>query len=281
MEQEYTIICGEKIPKILIGTNHMTLDQLKEVCNAALEIGIKGFDTSPNYRTEASLGKIINGWVLERRVSREDIFVQDKIDNEPLVRAHGNIQDLVQQSLEKLDLEYIDSLLLHWPTPDLYIKAYKQLEVLLEKGYVRHIGVSNFRVRHLVKLLDAEISHSPEFNQIELHPLRTVNGQRRFHDKHNIITQAYAPLCRMKSEIIDSDIMKAVVNKYQKTPAQIILRWHLDLGIIPVFKTDKPYRVQENCNVFDFSLTDEEVEKITKLDQDYKFHIESVCCPGF
>lgn len=269
---------GYEIPRILIGTNHMGYEQLKDVCQAAIEEGIFGFDTSPNYLAEGNLKRIIREM---GAVRREQMFIQDKIDNQPLIFAKGNVGELVKKSLKELGVEYIDSILIHWPTPGYFEDAYQQLEELQSQGLVRMVGVSNFRERHLQKLTSLGVKRMPVFNQIERHPLRTVEKQMKFHEEWEIITQAYAPLCRMIPEISKSPVIVNLSRNYGKTEAQIILRWHIQQGVIPVFKSQNPTRIHENCDVFDFSLTDSEMEEISALNMDYKFHIESVCCPGF
>ena len=232
MEDKFFILNGYKIPKLLIGTNHMNYAKLKDIVNASLEEEMFGFDTSPNYYSEENLGQIIKDLSLDRT----KIFIQDKIDNQPLIMSKGNISELVKDSIKKLNVDYIDSLLLHWPTPDYFEKAYLQMEKMMTDGLVRFIGVSNFRVRHLNHLLNSQLKMTPVFNQIEVHPLRTVKSQIEYHNEHDIITQAYAPLCRMKDELSNSSIIKETSEKYSKTKAQIILRWHVQNGIIPVFK---------------------------------------------
>lgn len=272
---------GVEIPGILIGANHMDYQQLENVMLAAAQDGFLGFDTAPNYNSESILGTVINNMIKNNQFKREDFFIQDKIDNQPLIEAEGQIGKLVERSLKELKLDYFDSLILHWPTPNYFVKAYKQLEKLYKDGKARAIGVSNFRQRHLQQLFDAGVEIIPMVNQIETHPLRTVEEQIQFHNKYNIITQSYASLCRMKKEISESQAVVSSAKKYNKTKAQIVLRWHIQRNCIPIFKSANPQRIHENCNIFDFELSESEMKDISALNMDYKFHIESVCCPGF
>jgi len=269
------------MPSIMLGVNHMNEEQILNSIKSSVDNGFYGFDTAPNYNSENYLGKAIRKIMKQYKLTREQFFICDKIDNFPLLEAKGHIKQLVENSLRKLDLEYIDLILIHWPTPDYFVQAWKELETIYEEKVVKAIGVSNFRIRHLRHLFNSDIHYVPMVNQIELHPLRTVEDQTAFHREHGIITNSYAPLCRLLPALSEAPIIYDACQKYHKTNAQIILRWHIQNGYIPTFKSSNPTRIRQNQNVFDFELTQSEMIQISNLNMDFKYHVESVCCPGF
>lgn len=279
--KEVMLSNGVKIPHIMISTNHMEYEQLYEVIRTAVQYGAFGFDTAPSYSSESDLGKIIKDLCNKHDFKREQFFIQDKIDNIPLIKNKGHIASLLDKSLKDAGLEYFDAILLHWPTPDYYIPAWRELESAYEQGLVRSIGICNCRERHLNKLLNSDIHYTPMIAQIELHPLRTANNIVDIHSKYSIVTQSYTPLCRMIPELVESSVISQLAEKYQKSKAQIILKWQVQNDYIPVFKTKDVNRLVQNLEVFDFSLLQEEMHEISLLNQDYKYHVESVLCPGF
>ncbi|MFW6016405.1 MAG: aldo/keto reductase family protein [bacterium] len=281
IEKKITLRNGVEIPRMIISSNHMNYKQLLDVVIEGVNSGFNGFDTSPSYKSETDLGKVINKIIIDRGMKRQDFFVIDKVDKIPMLESNGNITSYVESSLEKLKMQYIDLLLIHWPLPNYYISTWKCMEKLHEKGLVKAIGVCNFRKRHLLSLLNADINVCPMVNQIELHPLRTAKGLVNFHKKYDIVTQSYTPLCRMVESVTKAKVIEESARKYNKTKAQIILRWQIQNGYIPVFKTQRSKRVRENIDIFDFSLNDNEMSSISALNVDFKYFPESSCCPGF
>jgi diketogulonate reductase-like aldo/keto reductase len=170
---------------------------------------------------------------------------------------------------------------MHWPYPDYYIETWHKMEDVYRSGKVRAVGVCNFQERHLNALIGSGISIMPMVMQVEYHPLRTIKPMIALCERHSIQVEAYSPLCLMNKHLIESEILKSLANKYRKTIPQIILRWDIQQGVIPVFKSASPQRLKENIDIYDFSLTSEEMERIFSMNEDYKFHPESINCPGY
>jgi diketogulonate reductase-like aldo/keto reductase len=272
---------GIEMPQMIISSNHMVYEQILNVVSTGVDCGFNGFDTSPSYKTEYELGNAVNKLIDERGLTRKDFFIIDKVDKIPMLESNGDVLPYVEASLKKLKMDYVDLLLIHWPLPDYYINTWKCMEIIYAQGLAKAIGICNFNERHLVRLLNADINICPMVNQIELHPLRTVEGLIKLHNKYGIVTQAYSPLCKMIDPLYNAEILEKLTQRYKKSKAQIILRWHVQSGHIPVFKTQNPNRVRENLNIFDFLLDDDDMSSISALNSDYKFHVESICCPGF
>ena len=194
----------------------------------------------------------------------------------------GDICKEIDISLKNLKTDYVDLWLMHWPYPGYYEQTWKKMEDVYKAGKVSAIGVAYFDVRHLRQLLSSGVKIIPMVNQFEYHPLRTANELVGYMRAHEIKIQAYAPLCRLISPLRESSILNGLCVKYNKSLGQILLRWHIQQGDdMPVFKSYKPSRFSENINVFDFSLTEDEMDFISSLNMDYKYHIESVNCPGY
>ena len=172
---------------------------------------------------------------------------------------------------------------MHWPYADYYPQTWKKMEQLyLHTDKIKAIGVANYRVRHFNRLLSSDIEIVPMVNQMEYHPLRAAKDIVSYMNAHDIRLQAYAPLCRLVSPLKNAEIFPILQAKYKKSIGQIILRWHLQHGfVVPIFKSYKPSRFSENIDIFDFELTEEEMQAISALDIDYKYHLESASCPGY
>src|SRR5690606_5240532 len=197
-------------------------------------------------------------------IPREDLFITTKVWNS----HHGYDKTLqaFEQSLKKLDLDYLDLYLIHWPTPmyDKYVDTYKALEQLYKDGRVKAIGVSNFHIEHLERLFD-ECEITPVLNQVECHPYLQQKELKAFCSKHNIYMESWSPLAR--GGMLEDETIQKIANKYNKTPAQIVLRWHIQENSIVIPKSVTPSRIRENFQVFDFELSEEDMEVITKLDR--------------
>jgi 2,5-diketo-D-gluconate reductase A len=177
-------------------------------------------------------------------------------------------QDAFAMSAGRLGVDYLDLFLIHWPNPalDCYVDAYRGLVQLLEDGRVRAIGVSNFKPVHLERLLEAT-DIVPDVNQIQLDPTLTRQGARDFHAEHGIVTQSYSPLGQGRRDLLDAPLITAIADRHGRTPAQVVLRWHMELGLVTVAKSSRPERMRENIAVFDFSLSPEEVAEMSALDR--------------
>ena len=269
-----------QIPPIIFGTfQYQNQRELSPIVNSAYENGIIGFDTSPSYHTEEFLGAALEELCTSKEIRRQDLFIQDKIDGWQMEEAKGKISCHVETSIAKLHCNYIDALFIHWPFPEYLPETWQAFSDLKKQGKVRLIGLSNVRERHMKKLME-ETGIRPDVVQIERHPLRTCKNDVRYFQSEGITVEAYSPVCRMDKRLADSAILKSIAQKYKKSMGQVILRWHIDTGVIPVFMTKKEARIKENVDIFDFSLVPEELKAISELDINYKIFVESACCPG-
>lgn len=253
-----TLNNGVEIPRVGFGVWRMSEEETEPAVAAALEAGYRSIDTAALYENEPAVGRAIRASGLPR----EEVFVTTKLDN----NAHG--RDLALKAFEesqaKLDLDYVDLYLIHWPLPkkDLYVETWQALETLLEQKVVRAIGVSNFRPHHLQRLFDNS-DVVPALNQIELNPYLIQEESREFDTEHGIATEAWAPLA--VGGVIEEPVVKGLAERYERTPAQIILRWHLQLGNVIIPKSVRPERMRENLALFDFELDDEAIAAISAL----------------
>ncbi len=250
---------------------------LIEVCRAALTNGIRSFDTAPSYKTEEILCSALRVCVDELGLKREDLKIQTKID--PIQMYNGNVDVYFKNKLKTLNLEYIDVLLIHWPVRNYLERTWESLLRLKEESYVRKIGICNLRVEHLEELGERGII--PEILQIERHPLNTFTEEADYCRKHHIMLQDYSPLCKMHPRIKDNPKLQKIAEKHHRDIGQIVLRWHIDTGVTPVFTSTKPTRVALYSHIDDFSLDDEEIEIISSLNVNHKLYLESLVCPGF
>ncbi|CAM5584641.1 MULTISPECIES: aldo/keto reductase [Streptomyces] len=253
---------GVEMPQLGFGVWQVPDDEAEQAVAAALEAGYRSIDTAAIYGNETGTGKA----VAASGVPREDVFVTTKVWNSD----HGYDSTLraFDTSLEKLGLEYVDLYLIHWPTParGTYVDTYKAFEKLLADERVRAIGVSNFLPEHLERLIE-ETSVVPAVNQIELHPHLQQHASREFHTEHGIATEAWSPLGSGKG-LLEVPAIVAIAQKHGRTPAQVVLRWHLQLGNVVIPKSVTPSRIKENIEVFDFSLDDEDLAAISALNED-------------
>lgn len=270
---------GVKMPSIVMSTNWMGYKEMKAVVSEGLRCGYRAFDTARDYLNEDIVGKVIQECLREQGIGREEIFITTKIGNSQQVA--GNISEQIDISLRNLRTDYVDLWLMHWPYPDHYIETYRKMEKVYESGKVHAIGMANFHRRHFDALFAQGVDVMPHCVQIECHPLRTVENLKGFCDEKKIVVQAYSPLCRMIDPVRDSDVLKEIADVTGKTVGQVILRWHYQRGTVPVFKSVKPGRIRENCDIFDFELTDGQMALISGMNQNYKYHLESASCPGF
>lgn len=213
-------------------------------------------------------------------LKREDVFVTTKIGNSQ--QRQGDIEEEINISLRNLKTDYVDLWLMHWPYPGCFEQTWDKMMKVYQEGKVRAIGVANYDVRHFKQLLAGNPAVVPMVNQMEYHPLRTARHLKEYMDDNGIVTQAYAPLCRLVPPLKESPILNELAQKYGKSIGQIILRWHVQQGnVMPVFKSYNPKRFVENVDVLDFELTEDEMNSIYSLNQNYKYHIESINCPGY
>ncbi|PJM97645.1 aldo/keto reductase [Streptomyces sp. CB01373] len=253
---------GVEMPQLGFGVWQVPDDEAERAVATALEAGYRSIDTATIYGNEEGTGKAIAA----SGVPREEVFVTTKLWNS----EHGYDSTLraFDASLAKLGLEYVDLYLIHWPTParGKFVDSYKAFEELLADGRVRAIGTSNFLPEHLERLI-AETSVIPAVNQIELHPHLQQHAAREYHAEQGIATEAWSPLGQGKG-LLEVPAIVAIAQKHNRTPAQIVLRWHLQLGNIVIPKSVTPSRIRENIDVFGFSLDDEDLGAISALNED-------------
>lgn len=253
---------GVEMPQLGFGVWQVPDDEAERTVTTALETGYRSIDTAAIYGNEEGTGKAIAA----AGVPREDLFVTTKLWNDD--QGYESTLRAFDTSLEKLGLEYVDLYLIHWPQPakDRFVDTYKAFEKLAADGRARAIGVSNFLPEHLDQLL-AETSVTPAVNQIELHPHLQQRAAREYHAEQGIATEAWSPLGQGKG-LLEVPAIVAIAQKHGRTPAQIVLRWHLQLGNVVIPKSVTPSRIKENIEVFDFGLDIEDLAAISALNED-------------
>ncbi len=236
-------------------------DDLAEAVKTAITKGFRSIDTAQVYRNEESVGRGIRAAIEEGLVTREELFITSKVWNDGL--SYEETLAAYESSLEKIGLDYLDLYLMHWPgIDDNYIDVYKALEKIYQDGRVRSIGVSNFHVHHLENLLK-ETTVIPVINQIEFHPHLTQKEVRAYCKDKGIQVEAWSPL--MNGSLLEEALIQELAAKYDKTPAQIVLRYDVQCHVVTIPKTMTPTRMVENLDVFDFALTEEEMSQLDAL----------------
>ncbi|MET8997349.1 aldo/keto reductase [Amycolatopsis sp. NPDC004169] len=252
---------GVRMPQLGYGVFQVPDDETAAAVKTALEVGYRSIDTAAVYGNEKGVGQAI----AESGIARGELFVTTKLWNS--AQGYDSTLKAFDESMAKLGLEQLDLYLIHWPTParGKFLDTWKAFEKLYTDGRVRAIGVSNFQPSHLERLLDAaEIA--PAVNQVELHPYLQQRELREFDAKQGIATEAWSPLAKGGSLLGDPVVAELAV-KHSRTPAQIVLRWHLQLGNVVIPKSVTRSRIEENFDLFGFTLTEEEMESLTPLDR--------------
>ncbi|MDF3130786.1 aldo/keto reductase [Kiritimatiellaeota bacterium B1221] len=253
---------GTQIPQLGFGVYQLTDEQEAQTAiHTALDAGYRHFDTASAYENEALLGKAF----AEAAVSREDLFLTTKC----WISEFGKEKTRVsfEESLRKLKTEYVDLYLLHWPVDETMMSAWETLIALQAEGKIKSIGVSNFSVARFEKFFFKHTDVIPAVNQIEAHPLRVQADVQTYCESKTIAVEAYSPLAR--ADVLGHEILKTLAEEIGKSPAQVILRWHLQQGRIVIPKSSKPSRIRENCDLYDFSLTADQMARVDGLEQDH------------
>jgi len=254
---------GVEMPWLGLGVwRSMEGGEVENAVGWALEVGYRSIDTAAIYQNEKGVGRAIK----ESGINRDDIFITTKLWNND--QRSGNIREALDTSLEKLVVDYIDLYLIHWPVSEKFTDCWVQFESLYQEGKIRAIGVSNFLVPHLEQLLKIS-SITPVVNQVEFHPYLLQPELISFCDEHKIQLQAWAPL--MQGKINEVTELGEIGEKYGKSPAQIVLRWNLQHKVITIPKSVNQDRIKANADIFNFSLSDEDIITIDNLDRNYRF----------
>lgn len=256
-----TLNDGHRIPQLGLGTWPLDDEQVAAAVVHAVEAGYRHIDTAVKYGNEEGVG---NG-IRASGVDRGEMFVTTKLDGQ--FQGQDRAVAGLEGSLKRLGLDYVDLLLIHWPLPqrDDFVSTWKTFERLQAEGKARSIGVSNFKPAHLERLM-AETEVVPAVNQIQLSPVITRTAEREFNAKHGIITESYSPLGGSGASLLGAPLLAQLGEKYDKTPAQLVLRWHIQQGLVVIPKSGDPERMRENLDVFDFALDPQDLAEIAILD---------------
>jgi 2,5-diketo-D-gluconate reductase A len=250
---------GLQIPQLGFGVFLVPPEETQQAVTEALKAGYRLIDTAQGYGNEEGVGAAI----AESDVPRDELFITTKLTNSE--QGYDTTLTAFDGSMEKLGIDVLDLFLIHWPQPmfDQYVDTWRAFEKLLADGRVRSIGVSNFEIPHLQRLM-SETDVVPTVNQIELHPQFPQDELREFHGEHGILTESWGPLGQGKGLLEDPNIVE-VARRKDRTPAQVVLRWHVQLGCIVIPKSVNPDRIQENIDLFDFELDDADMAEISKV----------------
>jgi 2,5-diketo-D-gluconate reductase A len=256
-----TLNNGAEIPQLGFGVFQIDTDETKAATEAALEVGYRHIDTAQMYGNEKQVGEA----VAASAIDRGDIFVTTKLNNDSHEPAAARAA--FQRSLDALGFEYVDLFLIHWPMPAVldFVDTWRALEEIYATGQAKSIGVSNFQPHHL-RRLHGETTITPAVNQIEVHPYLTQDEVRAFGAEHGIVTEAWSPIAQGK--VLDDPAIERIAKAVEKTPAQVVLRWHIQHGDVIFPKSVTRSRVQENFEIFDFELSEEDMSAISGLNRD-------------
>jgi 2,5-diketo-D-gluconate reductase A len=253
---------GHAIPQLGFGVFQIPPEDTAEAVARALEVGYRHIDTAEMYGNERGVGEGVRASGLDRG----DVFITSKLNNG--YHRPDDARRAFDQTLTDLGTDYVDLFLIHWPLPTLYdgdyVSTWQTLEEFRRDGRARSIGVSNFQPAHLERLA-AEADVTPAVNQIELHPYFLNEEVRAYGETHGIATEAWSPIAQ--GEVLDDPVITGIAGRLDRTPAQVVLRWHIQRGSIVFPKSVTPSRIQENFELFDFELASDDVERITALDR--------------
>ncbi|HZA04577.1 MAG TPA: aldo/keto reductase [Propionibacteriaceae bacterium] len=253
---------GADIPVLGIGTSPLRGEDSVRQIRAAIEAGYRLIDTAENYGNEEAVGEGLRA----SGIDREEVFLTTKFNR----RWHSidGVRQAYDASRKRLGVDYLDLMLVHWPNPDQdrYVDAVQGLQKLLESGDLRAIGVSNYKPKHLQRVLD-ETGIVPDVNQIQLSPYSTRDDCRAYHDEHGIVTESWSPLGASGGELRNDPTIARIAAAHDKSSTQVVLRWHIQLGLVVIPRSSNPGRIAENIEVFDFELSNEEMTTITGLNR--------------
>ncbi|QDP95215.1 aldo/keto reductase [Microlunatus elymi] len=251
---------GAQMPQVGLGTWPMDDAETAEAVVTAIECGYRLFDTAENYRNESGVGQGIK----EAGIPRNQVFITTKFNKQ--WHSVDGARQAFESAAERLGTDYIDLLMIHWPNPDQdrYVDAWKGMVQLLKEGLIKAVGTSNFKPAHLDRII-AETGVAPDVNQINLNPYATRDATVNYHREHKIVTESWSPI--KPSSMLHERVITELAELYQRTPAQIVLRWHTQLGFVTVPKSATPSRIRDNISIFNFELTTEQLESISALNR--------------
>ena len=260
---------GNTIPQLGFGTSPLNDREVIPAVVAAIEAGYRHIDTAYKYQNERGVGQGIR----DSGIPREQLFITTKLDGQ--FQGDDRAVGGLEESLRRLGMDYVDLLLIHWPLPqrDQYVSTWKTFEKLLAAGKTRSIGLSNFKPAHIERLL-SETSVRPAVNQIQLNPRISRSEHRVYDSEHGIVTEAWSPL-GAGNDLLEEPVLVSLAEKYGKSPAQVVLRWHIELGVVTIPRSRNPRRIAENIDIFDFALTQAEVAAISALDTGEEPRVDS------
>ncbi|GIN40794.1 aldo/keto reductase [Bacillus sp. Gen3] len=258
---EITLNDGLVLPAIGFGTYKLNGNEGANAIKSAIDVGYRLIDSAYNYENEGTVGEAVR----RSSVPRQELIITSKLPGR--YHTYDKAVTTIQESLYRANLDYYDLYLIHWPNPkqDHYVEAWQALIDAQKWGFIRSIGVCNFLPEHIERL-EKETGVLPSINQIELHPFFNQESQRTFHQEKNIITESWSPIARANL-LLENETIKQIAEQHNKTVSQVILRWHVQLGAIPIPKSASPIRQLENISIFDFSLDDAEMKRINELTQ--------------
>lgn len=249
-----------ELPQLGFGVFQVPPDETEETTLRAFATGYRHIDTAAAYQNEAQVGQAFRASGLDR----DDVFITTKCFNNN--HGYDEAKNALRRSLDRLELDYVDLYLIHWPVPsrDRYVETWQAFVDLQKEGLIRSIGVSNFQPDHLDRII-GETGVTPSVNQIELHPYLQQPGLRRKHDELGIVTEAWSPLAQGK--VLDDPVLTRIADTHGNTAGQVVLRWHIQLGLVVFPKSVTPERIEENFDVFDFELSGDEMAEIERIDK--------------
>ena len=297
-ERELKTKNGQPIGPVGLGTFPLRGDVMKDTMLTAFQAGYKLFDTSDDYWNEDGIGSGLEEGINKGLFSREDIFLQTKVSvcdsylmdyrqnsyftRYSSVMKNFSVRDVVRSqvfnSLKEMKTNYADSVLLHFAYPSFYEEMWESLIELKNEGFIRHIGVSNFNVKERESLKNT--AQVPEINEIYISPFGTKRELVNYCRENNIQVMTYSPLCVIRGNMFNNDVIPSLCQKYGKSQAQIVLRWNHQVGSIPLPKSGNEIRLKENHDLLDFELTEEEMNELNKLDFNHQYMPISKECPG-
>lgn len=263
LQQTMTLHNGIEMPYVGLGVYKMEdKEEAVHAIETAIKVGYRSIDTAWFYQNEDAVGEAVRN----AAIPREQLFITTKVWNDH--QGYDSTLKVFENSLQNLQMDYVDLYLIHWPVKGKYLDTWKALERLYDEGVVKAIGVSNFQTHHLEDIFTHR-NEKPVINQVELHPRLSQEPLRAFCQKHQIAVEAWSPLARAR--FLQDPTINEVAKKYGKSPAQVILRWHLQNEVIIIPKSVTPARIKENADLFDFELSADDMDKINKLNKNQRF----------